>query len=53
MPIPIRSSALTFVPITLLATSGVPGQDAGLASGLFNTSRRLSRRPRERVPRTA
>ena len=28
---------LTFVPITLLATSGVQSQDAGLASGLFNT----------------
>ena len=28
---------LTFVPITLLATSGVESQDAGLASGLFNT----------------
>jgi EmrB/QacA subfamily drug resistance transporter len=28
---------LAFVPITLLATSGVEAQDAGLASGLFNT----------------
>ncbi len=29
---------LVFVPITLIATSGVPVDDAGLASGLFNTS---------------
>jgi hypothetical protein len=28
---------LAFVPITLLATSGVEAEDAGLASGLFNT----------------
>jgi hypothetical protein len=28
---------LAFVPITLLTTSGVEAQDAGLASGLFNT----------------
>jgi EmrB/QacA subfamily drug resistance transporter len=32
---------LTFVPVTLLATSGVPGRDAGLASGLFNTSQQI------------
>ena len=29
---------LVFVPITLIATSGVPVDDAGLASGLFNTA---------------
>ncbi|GHJ32142.1 MULTISPECIES: MFS transporter [Streptomyces] len=28
---------LAFVPVTLLATSGVPEQDAGLASGLYQT----------------
>ena len=32
---------LTFVPVTLLATSGVSGEDAGLASGLFNTSQQV------------
>ena len=32
---------LTFVPITLIATSGVPHGDAGLASGLFNTSQQI------------
>ncbi len=32
---------LTFVPITLIATSGIPGEDAGLASGLFNTSQQI------------
>ena len=32
---------LTFVPITLLATGGVTGDDAGLASGLFNTSQQV------------
>jgi EmrB/QacA subfamily drug resistance transporter len=32
---------LTFVPITLIATSGVPGDDAGLASGLYNTSQQI------------
>ena len=32
---------LTFVPITLIATSGIPGDDAGLASGLFNTSQQI------------
>ncbi|HTU86800.1 MAG TPA: MFS transporter [Solirubrobacteraceae bacterium] len=32
---------LAFVPITLLATGGVTGNDAGLASGLFNTSQQV------------
>ncbi len=32
---------LTFVPVTLLATSGIEGEDAGLASGLFNTSQQV------------
>ncbi|MSO57927.1 MAG: DHA2 family efflux MFS transporter permease subunit [Thermoleophilia bacterium] len=32
---------LVFVPVTLIATSGVPHQDAGLASGLFNTSQQV------------
>jgi predicted MFS family arabinose efflux permease len=32
---------LTFVPITLLGTSGVTGEDAGLASGLFNTAQQV------------
>ena len=32
---------LTFVPITLIATSGIPNSDAGLASGLFNTSQQI------------
>jgi EmrB/QacA subfamily drug resistance transporter len=32
---------LTFVPVTLVATSGIPGADAGLASGLFNTSQQI------------
>ncbi len=32
---------LTFVPITLLGTSGVTDQDAGLASGLFNTAQQV------------
>ena len=32
---------LTFVPVTLIATSGVPGSDAGLASGLYNTSQQI------------
>ena len=32
---------LVFVPITLLATSGVSADDAGLASGLFNTSQQV------------
>jgi EmrB/QacA subfamily drug resistance transporter len=32
---------LVFVPITLIATSGVAADDAGLASGLFNTSQQI------------
>jgi EmrB/QacA subfamily drug resistance transporter len=32
---------LTFVPITLLGTSGVTEQDSGLASGLFNTAQQV------------
>jgi EmrB/QacA subfamily drug resistance transporter len=32
---------LTFVPITLIATSGIPDSDAGLASGLYNTSQQI------------
>ncbi|HJX74887.1 MAG TPA: MFS transporter, partial [Gaiella sp.] len=32
---------LVFVPITLIATSGVPPDDAGLASGLFNTAQQI------------
>jgi EmrB/QacA subfamily drug resistance transporter len=32
---------LTFVPITLIATSGIPLDDAGLASGLYNTSQQV------------
>jgi EmrB/QacA subfamily drug resistance transporter len=32
---------LTFVPVTLIATSGVGEQTAGLASGLFNTSQQI------------
>jgi EmrB/QacA subfamily drug resistance transporter len=32
---------LTFVPITLLATGGVSDDDAGLASGLFNTAQQV------------
>ncbi len=32
---------LTFVPVTLLATNGVEHRDAGLASGLFNTSQQV------------
>jgi EmrB/QacA subfamily drug resistance transporter len=32
---------LTFVPITLLGTSGVRAEDAGLASGLFNTAQQV------------
>lgn len=31
----------TFVPLTLLATTNVEGEDAGLASGLFNTSQQV------------
>jgi len=32
---------LAFVPITLIATTNVDGNDAGLASGLFNTSQQV------------
>jgi EmrB/QacA subfamily drug resistance transporter len=32
---------LTFVPITLMGTSGVSDEDAGLASGLFNTAQQV------------
>lgn len=43
--------ALTFVPITLIATSGIPADDAGLASGLYKTSQQvggaLGRHPRD------
>ena len=29
------------MPVTLLATTNVPSEDAGLASGLFNTSQQI------------
>jgi hypothetical protein len=32
---------LTFLSVTLIATSGIPDGDAGLASGLFNTSQQI------------
>ncbi|HEY8647672.1 MAG TPA: MFS transporter [Gaiellaceae bacterium] len=32
---------LTFVPLTLLATTNVAHEDAGLASGIFNTSQQI------------
>jgi MFS family permease len=32
---------LTFVPLTLIATTNVSDDDAGLASGLFNTSQQV------------
>jgi EmrB/QacA subfamily drug resistance transporter len=32
---------MTFVPLTLLATTNVASEDAGLASGLFNTSQQV------------
>ena len=32
---------LTFVPVTLIATTNVASEDAGLASGLFNTSQQI------------
>jgi EmrB/QacA subfamily drug resistance transporter len=32
---------LTFVPVTLIATTNVASEDAGLASGLFNTSQQV------------
>jgi Major Facilitator Superfamily len=31
----------TFVPITLIASTGIDDRDAGLASGLFNTSQQI------------
>jgi EmrB/QacA subfamily drug resistance transporter len=35
------SIGVTFVPLTMAATMGIPPQEAGLASGLLNTSRQL------------
>jgi Na+/melibiose symporter-like transporter len=32
---------MTFVPVTLIATSGISNADAGLASGLYNTSQQI------------
>ena len=32
---------LTFVPVTLIATTNIEPSDAGLASGLFNTSQQV------------
>ena len=32
---------MTFLPLTLVATTGVSASDAGLASGLFNTSQQV------------
>jgi Na+/melibiose symporter-like transporter len=32
-----------FLPVTLIATSGIPADDAGLASGLYNTSQQVDR----------
>ena len=40
MPMSI-GMGLTFVPITLLGTGGVSDDDAGLASGLFNTAQQV------------
>jgi EmrB/QacA subfamily drug resistance transporter len=40
MPLSI-GMGLVFVPITLMGTSGVSGEDAGLASGLFNTAQQV------------
>jgi hypothetical protein len=40
MPMSI-GMGLTFVPITLLGTGGVSRDDAGLASGLFNTAQQV------------
>ena len=40
MPMSI-GMGLAFVPITLLGTGGVKGEDAGLASGLFNTAQQV------------
>ena len=31
----------TFVPLTIIATSGIADEDAGLASGLFNTAQQI------------
>ena len=31
----------TFVPLTLVATTGIAAEDAGLASGLFNSSQQV------------
>ena len=36
------SIGVTFVPMTMAATMGVPAAEAGLASGLLNTSRQLA-----------
>lgn len=42
MMIPLSiGMGLTFVPVTLLATSGLQNDVAGLASGLFNTSQQV------------
>ena len=32
---------MTFMPVIAAATSGVPGKEAGLASGLINTSQQM------------
>jgi EmrB/QacA subfamily drug resistance transporter len=40
MPLSI-GMGLVFVPITLMGTSGVSADDAGLASGLFNTAQQV------------
>ena len=40
MPLTI-GLGLTFVPLTLLGTSGVSNDDAGLASGLFNSAQQV------------
>jgi EmrB/QacA subfamily drug resistance transporter len=32
---------MTFVPVTLIATSGIGAEEAGLASGIFNTSQQV------------
>jgi len=40
MPLSI-GLGLTFVPLTLLGTSGVSNDDAGLASGLFNSAQQV------------
>jgi EmrB/QacA subfamily drug resistance transporter len=40
MPLSI-GIGLVFVPITLMATSGVSEEDSGLASGLFNTAQQV------------